>query len=122
MTLIMPSAPPTFVAGLLGPVRWISQPDGQRSGLPMNPYLMSVPPSVAWVWKPQYCVQKPEVSLILEELRTKYTPLASLGKAPLLITLLTVLRRRVSFRLVEEFTVAVPPRLTFPLTLPVVSP
>src|SRR5262249_21004365 len=42
-TLIKPSAPPTPVAGLLGPVVWISHPDGQRSGLPIKPHLMSVP-------------------------------------------------------------------------------
>src|ERR1700756_3165139 len=69
-TLIRPSAPPTPVEGLLGPVVWISQPLGQRSGFPTNAYLISTPPNVAWVWKPQYWVQNPEVSLIFEEVST----------------------------------------------------
>jgi len=67
----MPSAPPTPVAGLFGPVVWISQPLGQRSGLPTNEYLISTPPSVAWVCQPQYCVQKPEVSLTPDDVKTK---------------------------------------------------
>ena len=49
-----------FAAGLLGPVVWASQPEGQRSTLPTKAYLMSAPFSVARVWKPQNCVQKPE--------------------------------------------------------------
>ncbi|MGZ4845320.1 MAG: hypothetical protein ACXVKH_06500 [Candidatus Angelobacter sp.] len=35
----MPSEPPTPVAGLLGPVVWVSQALWQRSGLPTNAYL-----------------------------------------------------------------------------------
>src|SRR6185312_8042705 len=46
-TLIIPSAPPTPAAGLLGPVAWISQALWQRSGLPTNAYLISTPLSVA---------------------------------------------------------------------------
>src|SRR5579859_1582850 len=121
-TLIRPSAPPTPADGLLGPVDWISQPLGQRSGLPTKAYLISTPPSVAWVWKPQYCVQNPEVSLMFEEVSTIYMPLALRGRAPLLRTFATVVCRLESLRLVELLTVATPPRLTLPLTLPVVSP
>src|SRR5947209_2734502 len=53
IVLIMPSAPPTPAAGLLGPVLWPSQPEGHLSTLPMNAYLRSAPLMVAWVWKPQ---------------------------------------------------------------------
>src|SRR5690349_25180144 len=63
ITFAMPSAPPTPLAGLLGPVRWASHPLGQRSGLPTNAYLISTPPKVACVCQPQYWVQKPDVSL-----------------------------------------------------------
>src|ERR1051326_6480850 len=71
ITFAMPSAPPTPVAGLFGPVVWISQPLGQRSGLPTNAYLMSTPPRDACVCQPQYCVQNPEVSLPPEDVSTK---------------------------------------------------
>src|SRR5580765_4230848 len=116
-TLAMPSIPPWPVTGLLGPVVWISQPEGQRSTLPTKAYLMSVPPRVARVWKPQYCVQKPEVSLMLEELITKYTPLASVGSAPLLSAFLTVVCRLRSVRFLLELTIVLPPKFTFPVTL-----
>src|SRR5947209_19788298 len=42
-TLIMPSPP----ASALGLVVWASQPEGQRAGLPTNPYLMSTSPRLA---------------------------------------------------------------------------
>src|SRR5215467_14009537 len=44
---------------------------GQRAGLPTKAYLMSLPKIVPWVCQPQYCVQKPELSLTSAEVRTK---------------------------------------------------
>src|SRR5205085_8398800 len=79
MVLAIPSAP----LSPLGLLVWISQPEGQRSTLPMNAYLMSAPFKVARVWNPQYWVQNPELSFTSEEVSTKYTPLASVGKLPL---------------------------------------
>ena len=67
MMLAMPSAP----ALPLGPIVCAAQALGQRSGLPMNAYLISEPPIVPCVCQPQYCVQKPEVSLTSAEVRTK---------------------------------------------------
>src|SRR6476659_8826532 len=46
ITLTMPSAPPTPADGLLGPVLWISQPEGHWSVLPTNAHLISAPFSV----------------------------------------------------------------------------
>src|SRR5437588_9712386 len=67
MMLAIPSAP----ALPFGPVVCAAQALGQRSGLPTNEYLMSEPPIVPCVCQPQYCVQKPEVSLTSAEVRTK---------------------------------------------------
>src|SRR5690242_20388816 len=67
MMLAMPSAP----ALPLGLVVCGAQADGQRSGLPTNEYLMSEPLIVPCVCQPQYCVQKPEVSLTSAEVSTK---------------------------------------------------
>src|SRR5437016_12631319 len=122
MVLAMPSAPPTLVAGLLGPVRWISQPEGQRSTLPTNAYLMSTPPRVACVCQPQYWVQNPEVSLMPEEVSTKYTPLASRGRAPLLMALLTTPCTPESLKLAVLVLKAWPAKCTLPVTLPLLSP
>src|SRR5689334_15431687 len=67
MMLAMPSEP----ALPFGPVVCAAHALGQRSGLPTNEYLMSVPPMDPCVCHPQYCVQKPEVSLTSEEVSTK---------------------------------------------------
>src|SRR3989442_14923764 len=75
--LAMPSAP-ALPLGLLG--NWAEQALGQRSGLPMNAYLLSDPPIVPCVCQPQYWWQKPEVLLTSAEVRTKYTPLVSFGR------------------------------------------
>src|SRR5438046_10678611 len=76
MMLAIPSAP----ALPLGPVDCAAQALGQRSGLPTNANLMSEPEIVPWVCQPQYCVQKPVVSLASEERSTKSTVLESLGR------------------------------------------
>src|SRR5438552_18637721 len=67
MMLAIPSAP----ALPLGPDGCASQALGQRSGLPTNEYLMSEPLIVPWVCQPQYCVQKPDVSLTSLDVNTK---------------------------------------------------
>src|SRR5438132_11435219 len=67
MMLAMPSAP----ALPLGPVGCAAHALGQRSGLPMNEYLISEPPIVPCVCHPQYCVQKPDDSLTSAEVSTK---------------------------------------------------
>jgi hypothetical protein len=59
---------------------------------------------------------------MLEEVSTKYTPLVSLGKRPLVMALLTCVCTPASLRLVLLLTIVLPEKLTFPLTLPVVSP
>src|SRR5580765_7982434 len=59
---------------------------------------------------------------MFEEVSTKYTPLLSLGSLPLLIALATWVRTPESLRLVVLLTIVLPEKLTFPLTLPVVSP
>src|SRR5436305_15188749 len=59
MMLAMPSAP----ALPFGLVVCASHALGQRSGFPMNANLMSDPEIVPRVCQPQYCVQKPDVSL-----------------------------------------------------------
>src|SRR6516162_9128430 len=122
MTLIIPSAPPTPVVGLLGPVVWISQPEGQRSGLPIKPHLMSLPLIVWCVWNPQNELQKPR-SLTLDDVRTRYTPFGSLGK-PLLKDLVTIAVSRLLLSRVpcEPVSKIAPPSVTLPLTLPVLSP
>src|SRR5512146_677098 len=81
----IPSAP----ALPFGLVVCSSHADGQRSGLPTNEYLMSVPPIVACVCHPQYCVQNPELSLTSALVSTKYTPFASFGSFPLVMALET---------------------------------
>src|SRR5215467_13636581 len=86
MMLAMPSAP----ALPLGLVSWIAHAFKHRSGLPMKAYLISEPEIVPWVCQPQYCVQKPEVSLTSAEVSTKYTPLGSFGTRLLLIALETI--------------------------------
>src|SRR5579884_3506817 len=53
-----------------GLVVWSAHADGQRAALPMKAYLMSRPLMVACVCQPQYCVQKPEVSLTSAEVST----------------------------------------------------
>src|ERR1043165_3848189 len=58
MMLAIPSAP----ALLFGEVVCTEQADGQRSGFPIKPYLMSRPAMVPCECQPQYCVQKPDVS------------------------------------------------------------
>src|SRR5262249_31233544 len=78
MMLAMPSAP----ALPFGLVDCAAQELGQRSGLPMNEYLMSAPPIVPWVCQPQYCGQKPDDAVTSADVRTKYTPFVSLGTAP----------------------------------------
>src|SRR5205085_12671746 len=80
MMLAMPSAP----ALPLGLVVCASHALGQRSGLPTNEYLMSEPAIVPCVCQPQYCVQKPDVSLTSAEVSTKYTPLVSFGRPPVI--------------------------------------
>src|SRR6266576_3398392 len=67
MMLAMPSAP----ALLFGPVVCASHALGQRSGLPMKENLMSDPAMLPCVCQPQYCVQKPEVSLTSADVSTK---------------------------------------------------
>src|SRR4051794_25489991 len=67
MMLAMPSAP----ALPLGPVVCSAQALGQRSGLPTNAYLMSLPPIVAWSCQPQYCVQKPDDAVTSADVSTK---------------------------------------------------
>src|SRR5690242_21763202 len=67
MMLAMPSAP----ALPFGPVVCSAHALGQRSGLPTNANLMSVPVIVPCVCQPQYCVQKPDVSLTSDDVRTK---------------------------------------------------
>ena len=44
---------------------------GQRSGLPTNEYLMSLPPIVPCVCQPQYCVQKPDDAVTSDDVSTK---------------------------------------------------
>ena len=63
----MPSAP----LSPFGLLVCASQAEGQRAGLPTNAYLMSEPLMLACVWKPQYRVQKPEVSRTSEDDNTK---------------------------------------------------
>src|SRR6185369_2782664 len=75
----IPSAP----AFPLGPIFCAMHEVGQRSGLPMKAYLMSLPLMVPWVCHPQYWVQKPDDAVTSAEVRTKYTPFVSLG-SPLL--------------------------------------
>src|SRR5579862_4109022 len=75
MMLAMPSAP----AFPLGEVVCSSQADGHRSGLPTKAYLISLPPMLACVCQPQYCVQKPLVSFTSADVSTKYTPFVSVG-------------------------------------------
>src|SRR3954451_5715812 len=65
--LIIPSAPLL----LLGLTVCASQVLGQRSGLPMNPYLISVPAMDVWLCQPQYVAQNPEVSSTSEVVITK---------------------------------------------------
>src|SRR5260370_12002030 len=77
----MPSAP----LSPLGLTACSSHAFGQRSGFPTNAILISDPEIVACVCQPQYRVQKPDVSLTSEEVRTKKTPFASLGSTRLLI-------------------------------------
>src|SRR5437773_9125630 len=67
MMLAIPSAP----ALPFGPADCASHALGQRSGLPTNEYLMSEPLIVPCVCQPQYCVQKPDVSLTSAEVNTK---------------------------------------------------
>src|SRR5438128_8332943 len=67
MMLAMPSAP----ALPLGPVACASHALGQRSGLPMNEYLMSAPEIVPCVCQPQYWVQKPDVAVTSADVSTK---------------------------------------------------
>src|SRR5215471_13915025 len=78
----IPSAP----AFPFGDVVWASQADGQRSGFPMNAYLMTLlvlaTDMVEYVCQPQYCVQNPELAVTSAEVRTKYTPFSSCGSAP----------------------------------------
>jgi hypothetical protein len=74
----------------------ISQADGQRSGLPTNANLMSAPPMSLLLCHPQYLVQKPEVSATSDAVSTKYKPLASFGRARLLMELLTMFRTSLS--------------------------
>src|SRR2546423_7049254 len=62
----MPSAP----ALPFGPVVCAAHADGQRSGLPMNEYLMSKPLMVPWVCHPQYCVQNPLLAVTSAEVKT----------------------------------------------------
>src|SRR6185295_6820266 len=63
----MPSAP----ALPFGEVVCASHADGQRSGLPINEYLMSKPLSVPCVCQPQYCVQKPLLAVTSADVSTK---------------------------------------------------
>src|SRR5947207_1812610 len=67
MMLAMPSAP----ALPLGLFVCAEHALGQRSGLPMNEYLLSDPPIVPCVCHPQYCVQKPDDSFTSAEVSTK---------------------------------------------------
>src|SRR5881392_503158 len=67
MMLAMPSAP----ALPFGPVVCASQALGQRSGLPMNAYLMSEPAMVPWVCQPQYWVQNPQEAVSSADVSTK---------------------------------------------------
>src|ERR1700721_2900248 len=83
----IPSAP----LSLFGPTVCISHEFGQRSGLPTNANFMSVPPMRLLLCQPQYLTQKPEVSPTSDAVSTKYSPLGSLGKALLLMALLTML-------------------------------
>src|SRR5580692_803922 len=88
----IPSAP----LSAFGLIACISQASGQWSGLPTNAYLMSAPPMELLVCQPQYLVQKPELSPTSDAVSTKYKPLASFGKARLLIVLLTIVRMSLS--------------------------
>src|SRR5689334_17924375 len=63
----MPSAP----ALPFGPMVCSSQDDGQRSGFPMNAYLISEPEMVPCVCQPQYWVQKPLDAVTSDEVSTK---------------------------------------------------
>src|SRR5215831_10083783 len=63
----MPSAP----ALPFGPVVCAAQAEGQRSGLPMNAYLMSLPAIVPCVCHPQYWVQKPLDAVTSADVSTK---------------------------------------------------
>src|SRR5207302_1201331 len=63
----IPSAP----AFPFGPVGCCSHDDGHRSGLPMNAYLISLPPMVPRVCHPQYCVQNPDDAVTSAEVSTK---------------------------------------------------
>src|SRR4029079_10358560 len=63
--LAMPSAP----ALPFGPASCAAHALGQRSGLPTDANLMSVPVIVPCVCQPQYCVQKPDVSLTSADVR-----------------------------------------------------
>src|SRR5579862_4242130 len=65
--LAMPSAP----ALPFGPTVCAAHALGQRSGLPTNANLTSVPVIVPCVCQPQYCVQKPEFSLTSADVKTK---------------------------------------------------
>src|SRR6266550_6425475 len=81
----MPSAP----ALPFGPVACAAHAVGQRSGLPMNAYLMSIEEIVPRVCQPQYCVQKPLVSFTSADVSTKYMPFVSNGRPPPVIAPLT---------------------------------
>src|SRR5439155_14073454 len=83
MMLAMPSAP----ALPFGLVVCAAQELGQRSGLPTNEYLMSLPAIVPCVCQPQYCVQKPDEAVTSAEVSTKYTPLVSVVSAPPMMAL-----------------------------------
>src|SRR5215475_11988816 len=92
--LIIPSAP----LSLFGLLVCASQAEEQRSVLPTNAYLMSLPPIIAWLCQPQYTLQKPEVSLTSEVVNTKYTPFTSFGNILVLTTLVTICRIVLSLR------------------------
>src|SRR5437660_478506 len=78
MMLAMPSVP----ALPFGPVVCAAHEDGQRSGLPMNAYLISLPLIVPCVCQPQYWVQKPDVALTSADVSTKYKAFVSFGTRP----------------------------------------
>ena len=68
MMLAIESAPGVpFGLGLVAPhadAHWVS-------ASPMKAYLISLPLMVALVCQPQYCVQKPEVSVVVLSVKTK---------------------------------------------------
>src|SRR3990172_4752020 len=67
MVLAMASAP----ALPFGPMVWVAQAPGQRSGLPTKTYLRFLPSIVPRACQPQCRVQKPEVSFTSAEVSTK---------------------------------------------------